>query len=153
MRIEELYGTISILILDNYLIKQDWFNLFSENLFLNKINLIYIDDFNIGFNLVNLSIFYPSTENYFKKLSENHFKANGLKYCPFSLDLINKKKKIFQKINYQNNKYILISFGFFDQLNLSIKTIKYILLKTDFEIIVIISKDSPFWQILNKNYN
>lgn len=150
--IENNFGFLSFMVLDNYLVNKDWFDLFSDYLTKKNINLIYLDDFNIGFEGVNLSIFYPTDKNFFKKKTNNNYIASGLKYCPFSLDLINKRKEIETKINYCENKNIILSFGFFDQLNMSIDAIQIILAKTNYNIILFLSKDAPGFNKINLNY-
>ena len=152
--VENSYGVVHSLIVDNYLVKQEWFNLISENSRINYLNLIYIDDFNSNLNNINLSIFYPSDKNSLVKESNNKLIAEGLKFTPFSLDLVNKRVELFTKNSFQKeNNNILISFGFFDEINLSIKAIKEILIKTNYHILVIVSREAKIYKNLCHEYS
>ena len=118
------------------------------------MNLIYIDDFNSNLNNINLSIFYPSDKNSLVKESNNKLIAEGLKFTPFSLDLVNKRVELFTKNSFQKeNNNILISFGFFDEINLSIKAIKEILIKTNYHILVIVSREAKIYKNLCHEYS
>ena len=150
--VETNFGYVHSLIIDNFLVKQEWFDILSENLNLKKLNIIYIDDFNRDFENVNLSIHYSSDKNSLIERNSNKLIAEGLKYTPFSLELVRKRDKILDEKFKERNKNILISFGFFDQMNLSIEVIVEILQKTEYNVILIISKEAPIFAKLTLNY-
>ncbi len=151
--IEVNYGVVHTIIIDNFLVKQEWFNIFSEELRLNKLNLIYVDDYNKDYNHVNLSIFYSSENNLLVNKNPNKFVAEGLKFTPFSIELVEKRNKIFSYGYYERANNIILSFGYFDQMNLSLEVISEILKKSQYNIIIIISKDAPIFKKLFVQYN
>ena len=150
--VEINFGYVHALIIDSFLVRQEWFDILSENLNLKKLNIIYIDDFNRDFENVHLSINYSSDKNSLIKRNPNKLIAQGLKYTPFSLELVRKRDNILNEEFKERNKNILISFGFFDQMNLSIKAIVEILHKTEYNVILIISKEAPIFAKLILKY-
>ena len=150
--IENSYGYVESLIVDNFLVKQEWFDIVSENSSLQKLNVIYIDDFNRDFANVNLSIYYASDKNTLIKRNSDKLIAEGLRYTPFSLELVRKRDEILSAKFKERNKNILISFGYFDQMNLSLEVIIEILKQTDYNIILIISKEAPSFKKLFLRY-
>ena len=86
------------------------------------------------------------------KKNNNKLLAEGLRFTPFSLEIVRKRDQLLTKnfVNKKNN--ILISFGYFDQMNLSLKAINELLSKTNYNIIVIVSSEAEIYKQLYLKY-
>ena len=144
IHIEKEFRTIKLLIVDNFLINLDWYECIRDDSHFSCLSIINIDDFNKSYPQVDISINYTGPSNFIKRDLRGNYLTGGLKYSPFSLDLCRTRNMILNSLNtsYPLRNSIMISFGFFDELNLTYPTLQILLEITNLKFNVLLSEEA-----------
>ena len=145
---------IYMLIVDNFLINNFWLEELRTDSLWRNLKIVYIDDCNRNYNNVDLNIIYNKDEN---KLIErgNRIIAEGLFYCPFSVDLVKEReRRLNNKLLNKSIDNFLLSFGLFDEFNYCDQFLEQFYEQfTNSKIIILIAKESNSFESVFRKYN